>query len=461
MAKKILVFVLILYSSGVLAQDNIVFDDLRQHNLTHLNSSLVNPTFSMDWNNPRSATLWSRWQWQTPDADPTTLFFNYSQLIGQQFSGGVAFFQNSTSEFQNTGAVLNFAFGIPMGENTNLFFGSNILVYQRGYNEGVTFVGTDNNMITQFSPGVRVQAGGFNFGLTVENALNFNFSENERNENNRIFNSLMSYDFPVGESYLRPQVYVKSIPDEDLQYGLNLLYQSNKYWVQGGYNVFYDFSGGAGIVLFEKLSVGALVEFTTSDPAFETGSTYELLLSYNFGKQKYRGQQQEPKEEPEEKIDREALKREQARRDSINRIKEAQRLAAIQKQRLDSIQKAREAKIQAELEKARQDSIARIEREKEVEILPNEKYEEVTTVDGLEPGFYLIANVFGTERYFENFMLMLNDQGLEPKSFYRSLNGYNYVYLKRYDNIEEARAARNSSFNGRYSGALWIFRVRN
>jgi hypothetical protein len=67
--------------------------------------------------------------------------------------------------------------------------------------------------------------------------------------------------------------------------------------------------------------------------------------------------------------------------------------------------------------------------------------------------------VFGTKKYYEAFMKTLGTKGLAPKSFYRSVNKYNYVYLERYDTMEEARKARDSKFGGRYQDALWIFRV--
>mgnify|MGYP000306612685 CR=1 FL=1 len=116
--------------------------------------------------------------------------------------------------------------------------------------------------------------------------------------------------------------------------------------------------------------------------------------------------------------------------------------------------------MQLAKEQARLDSLAAIELKKDVVLLPNEKYQEVTNEEGLQPGFYLIANVFGTKRYYENFMITLKRKGLNPGSFYRETNGYNYVYLKRYNSIQEARKDRDSKFNGQYEEKLWIFRVR-
>ncbi len=88
-----------------------------------------------------------------------------------------------------------------------------------------------------------------------------------------------------------------------------------------------------------------------------------------------------------------------------------------------------------------------------------EKYEEVLTEGELEPGFYLIANVFGTKKYFDAFMQDLRKKGIEPGSFLRVRNNYNYAYLKRYATISDARRARDNNFGGKYEGKTWIFRV--
>jgi hypothetical protein len=87
-------------------------------------------------------------------------------------------------------------------------------------------------------------------------------------------------------------------------------------------------------------------------------------------------------------------------------------------------------------------------------------YEEVHKLEGTASGYYLIANVFGTKKYYEAFMKTLTAKGLNPKSFYRSENKYNYVYLERYDTLEQAEQARDSNFSGRYPDKTWIFRVK-
>jgi len=471
MVRFALLLIFILGSGLAIGQQREIPPDFRSHNLTQFNSSLIDPTFSYSRNMPRSISVWSRWQWQTIDGDPTTLFINYTQKLTRQTAIGVGFLQNNTGIYLNRGANLNLSYAFELGEESNLVLGTNIFAFTRELADdqlvgnpvnGGSLLSAENNFITQFSPGIRINANSFSMGMVVENALEHNFTDSDIESAPRVFTGFVSNDFPLffldEVSYLRPQAYIRATPDFDTQYGLTALFRNPKFWVQGGYNNFYGISGGAGVTLFDKFSLGGLVEFGMDEPASSEDPTFEIVASYFFGEQKFA-----KKEEKEKKSVEERMKEAEERRRLAEEQREKERLERerqLAQARRDSINKAREAAIAAELEKARQDSIARVEREKEVEVLPDEKYEEVVAAGGLEPGFYLIANVFGTERYFLNFMKTLRTQGLEPKSFLRSLNNYNYVYLERYDTIDEARAARDSQFNGRYSEALWIFRVR-
>ncbi|MET1259645.1 PorP/SprF family type IX secretion system membrane protein [Flagellimonas sp. DF-77] len=455
----------------ICAQDAALPNDIRQHNLTQFNSSLFNPSFSLDRNMPRSLSLWSRWQWQTIDTDPTSIFLNYSQMFTAESSGGLGFYQNNTGVFLNTGAVLNYAHRIPLGENAGLIFGANVFVFQQELADDrftpddqidLIELSDENSFIAQFAPGLRINVNDFNMAMTIENALDYNFTDNEREAVERIFSASISNAFPVflldEVSYVRPMAYVRAIPNSDTQYGLTALFTNPKFWVQGGYNSFYGVSGGAGVTLKGKFSLGALVEFGIDDMVADEDPTFEVVASYFFGKQNFEPKEKKEKKTAEERMEEIAERRRLAEEERERlRLEEAARLAQARK---DSIEQARALQLQAEREQARLDSIARVEREREVEVLPNERYEEVVTADGVAPGFYLIANVFGTKRYFENFMETLRKQGLEPKSFYRSVNKYNYVYLERYDSIDAARQARDSGFNGSYDGSMWIFRVR-
>ncbi|HMB62630.1 MAG TPA: PorP/SprF family type IX secretion system membrane protein [Eudoraea sp.] len=644
MLKHRLLFFVLFAISALQSQDVLLPPDFRQHNLTEYNSSFLSPVFALDRNNPESLALWSRWQWQSIDADPTTLLLNYTRRLNTESVAGVGFFQNNTGIFLHSGGALNYAFALELKSNAQIAFGINLFGYTRKLaaenfqpdpNIILPLLPESNDFILRLAPSLRFKLDMFSIGIVAENLMDYNFSTKEKDTGptEKVYIGLASYQFPVSvfgsseSSFIQPTVYLKTLPNFDNQFGFTALFSTPKFWVQTGLNNFYGLSAGIGGRFFKKFSIGALMEFGTSQKVDGTDPTIEFMTSYHLGpndvRRKVIGFDEEEeveelpliteKEEVEEgpasrkeerKLEREArlaekqqkqeveamaLEQEklakaeeqsrekwrdcvvnrqketnlaeaerlaQLRRDSIAQSQRRIRLAenaekaalktkdsldAIQRQELalaqiqarqrvrDSIegvqkeqdlaralaaQKSRdsiaavreqEAIATAQKEEARQlaaqktrdslaairerERLAAVERERrqrendsiaeaavaqaavekqkdslapvvdEVKPAEGEKYEETATEDGLEPGFYLIANVFGTKKYFESFMATLQGRGLAPKSFFRSLNKYNYVYLQRYNSMAEARKARDSKFNGRYTGNTWIFRV--
>ena len=531
--------------------------DFRQHNLTEFNSSLLSPVFSLDRNNPQSVALWTRWQWQTVDGSPSTLFLNYSRKLNEESGIGVGFLQHNTGVFVNTGGVLNYAYNLVMNSSTQLTFGVNVIGFQRKLAEefimdpGLPIFEEKSNFILQIAPAVNLQLNAFSFGIAMENFIDRNLTAKEGNASatGLIYMALASYDFPIAifgdssTSYIRPTLYYKRLPDFDNQIGLNTFFSTPKFWAQVGYNNFYGISTGVGGYFFKKFSLGALVEFGTSADIKGQDPSFEIVTAFSFGQQVFEVEEEAILETEQEQVNEElavleaqrkqdslaavkaaeilALEQlqnqkskdsialvnqqielakaqelaetkrkdsivrvnqqielakaqelaETKRKDSIRMAKEAIAIAAIkagqEKSRIDSLNAVKQAEALAEARKLReknmQDSINALEKERtatEVVVLKKgEVYEEVASEEGLEPGYYLIANVFGTKKYFEAFVKKLSDEGLQPKSFYRAKNKYNYVYLKRYDSMQEARQARDSKFEGRYSGKTWIYRV--
>ncbi|WP_282180047.1 PorP/SprF family type IX secretion system membrane protein [Maribacter stanieri] len=527
---------------GLKAQEVVLPTDFRQQNLTEYNSSLINPAYSLDRNNPSSVALWARWQWQSYDADPTSLFLNYTTRLSDVSSAGVGFFQHNTGIFLNTGAALNYAYNIELSENVFLGVGLNLFAFQQKLADDRFFVPNpiqttiNNDFIIQMAPGVNLSIDGFNIGLVSENLFDYNFTTNERNTSpdDRMFQALVSYDFPVNvlatdnSSVFRPILYYKTIPGLDNQVGLTTLLTTNKYWAQAGYNSFYGFSGGVGGRFFKRVSFGALIEVGTSsdlkgqDPSFELVTSYklgalqtpeekleeQLIAEEEKNKEELLAKQEEKEVESTEltKAEKLALKREskkqerlaliesnrirdsiqdasrktgiaakeskrdlKRKRDSIENAKVEQALVAAkalkQQRQRDSIAVVmkREAEAVALAQKQRQDSIAQSEalamKNEVVEVKAGEKYEEVAKEGSLEPGYYLIANVFGTKKYLDAFLADMKKKGINAKSFFRQKNKYNYVYLAKYNFIKDARAARDSKLDGKYSDKIWIFRV--
>lgn len=527
---------------GLKAQEVVLPTDFRQQNLTEYNSSLINPAYSLDRNNPSSVALWTRWQWQSYDGDPTTLFLNYTARLNDVSAAGVGFFQHNTGIFLNTGAALNYAHTIELSDGVILGAGLNVFAFQQKLADDRFFVPNpiqttaENDFILQMAPGVNLSIDRFNIGLVSENLFDYNFTSNERNTSpeDRMFQTLVSYDFPVSvlstddNSVLRPMLYYKTIPGLDNQIGLTTLLTTDKYWAQAGYNSFYGFSGGVGGRFFKRLSFGALIEVGTSSELKGQDPSFELVTSYKLGTLRT----------PEEKLEEQLIAEEQKRKQEVlvkqednvivsneltkaeklalkRESKKQERLALIENKRIkdsiqnasskpklavkesrrdirrrkDSIENARaeqalvaakalkqqklqdsiatvkknEAAALALAQQRRQDSIAQSQalamKNEVVKVRAGEKYEEVTKEGSLEPGYYLIANVFGTKKYLDAFILDMQKRGINAKSFFRQKNKYNYVYLAKYNFIKEAREARDSKLSGKYTDKLWIFRV--
>lgn len=477
MLKYLVCICAIAFSAKILGQEVVLPSDFRQYSLTQFNASLWNPTYALDWNQPNAISIWTRWQWQSIDGDPTSTFVNYTHQLNTNAVAGLGFLQHNTGTFLYTGANLNFANVFQLDENVRLMAGLNLFAFQQTVADeqfvpidGIpeTELGGYEGFKVTFSPSFRLFINQFNVGLAFENAFGFNVSglENDSAEYFKTVTGTLSNDFPIyisdglGASYIRPVVYVKSVPIGDTQFGLNGLLSTSKFWVQGGYNSFYGLSGGIGATISNSFSIGGLMEFGTGADLKDEGSTFELLLSYNFKpKEREVVAEEEIDENVEEltKAENEAA----AKAERLNQeAMEQQRLAQLQRE-TDSLAQVERHRLALEEEMLRkQDSIAAIQNEKVV-LQANEKYEEVESEEGVAPGFYLIANVYGTQKYFQSFMESLKDKGLEPKSFYRSLNKYNYVYLERYNTMDEARKARDSKFFGKYPDKTWIFRVKS
>ncbi len=503
------------------AQEVSLPADLRQHTLTQYNASLFNPTFSLGRNNLQSISLWTRWQWQDIDKDPTTLFLNFTRSLNDKSAIGVGFLQHNTGIHFNSGGAFNYAYEIKFNRLVKLSLGANLFMFTQQLADdtppgismpGISQITPVQDFIMQLSPGFNLSIENFSLSFASENLFDYNFTDKDvhTDSSDKIFMGMASYNLPViasdSTAFIRPAVYLRSVPQQKSQIGANVLFSAKKYWVQTGYDSFYGISAGLGATFFDRLSLGALAEFGTSSSLNSSDPSFELIASIYIGRAGERRQIVDDfksddqklalaEEVSNEEMTEDVKKAKEAAKEGTEKVTETPReedkgtemeekksiTPTAKEQKIIEAQRQKEALVEAKMkkeqeekalaesekmkqEKQKMDSINKAKKlasktKEKVKLREGEKYQEVASEDGLEPGFYLIANVFGTKRYFDAFMNDLNKKGLQPKSFYRSENKYNYVYLQKYATINEARAARDSNFGGKYSGKTWIFRV--
>ena len=444
--------------------------DFRQHNLTRYNASLLNPVFSFVNNeNPKIAT-WGRIQWSELDNSPTTFFTNYSGRIGEYTGIGLGVFQNDADIFTNFGAIANYSRGFKIGRESWLTLGVNVIAATRSIDRN-NFTVDEFNMLPQagrddflltLMPGINLTLGDFNIGVSSENLLDYNFSSSEQETSfeDKIFLGNASYDFRFASSYgtfldgglLRTSVFVKEVPGIDTQYGGNLFLDIRNGWMQAGFNSFYGPSVGLGAKLFRTFAIGGLVELGNSDDRDFLGPTYEFVAAYEFGGGKSSGFAGPKKKKKKKKV----TKPVEEEKPTINLNEINIDLFPIRGGARDTVY----IRDTVYLDKNN------LPRDKELREKfygtgeENDRYLVVDGIDGVDYGFYLVVNVYETEKYFNLFMKNLDDRNLNPKYFYNNKNRYRYVYLRKFDTLKEIETVRASNYYGRYNGETWILWVR-
>ncbi|MBU2995900.1 type IX secretion system membrane protein PorP/SprF [Cellulophaga baltica] len=91
----------------------------------------------------------------------------------------------------------------------------------------------------------------------------------------------------------------------------------------------------------------------------------------------------------------------------------------------------------------------------------NVKTRKFKNLDGVNEGYYVVANVYKNEHYMNNFINELEENGIEADYFENKNNGLKYVYLKRSDSWEDALSSYESRMDDNYDAAMWIMNVDN
>lgn len=497
----------------VLSQRTTLPVDWRQHNLSKYNANVFNPALSFVRYESTNLSLWGRLQWVGIDNAPTTYLINYNGKIGERSGAGLALFQHNIGLFTDSGLMVNYARGIRLARDSWLTLGINFIGVRRGLNPASfitpepdpALLNNDQDFILSIMPGINLTINNFNIGFTSENLFDYNFtiSDQQTAFSDKIFLGYASYDYHLknngnaawNNALFRTTLYSKRVPDQDVQYGVQGFIDVPRYgWAQIGYNNFYGVAGGIGARVSQGISVGFLVETGTSSTNRAFGATYEITAAIEFGKRKKREEaisfSQGPKSkkklarERQQKV-RQANKFTTSNKDADNtktnkaadkaQVNETvNKTTATANNNNPNIKTAGNTTADTtqlddkSLQNIDLDKIETIDKDSDKEILnrvfnsknENPRYKAVDRIEGVEYGFYLVVNVFAEKRYYELFMKLLSNNGLEPKSFFNSENNYNYVYLKKYDKLSDIERDRRTKFNGNYTGKTWILWVR-
>ena len=78
-----------------------------------------------------------------------------------------------------------------------------------------------------------------------------------------------------------------------------------------------------------------------------------------------------------------------------------------------------------------------------------------------DKGFYVVANAFTVADNARQFSTLLGLKDVKSKSFVNKINNYTYVYLERFDQLEDAIGYYASKAENTYPEPLYIVSVNN
>jgi hypothetical protein len=82
-------------------------------------------------------------------------------------------------------------------------------------------------------------------------------------------------------------------------------------------------------------------------------------------------------------------------------------------------------------------------------------------IKGADEGFYIIAGVFANLDNAQDLVHKLKGKGFAAGNISYSGNGLNYVYLSRFDTLDNAIVACNSKLDGSYTNPFWLMNIDN
>jgi len=319
---------------------------------------------------------------------------------------------------------------------------------------------------------------------------------------------------------LMPLARARKVGAENIVFGGSLILDLPKLgWVQGGYDSFYGASAGVGFNLSKRLSLGYTMEKGLSNNFDNFGLTHEISFAYSFepnltedrvflenseddvvdsddfGQEDTIASSEELEDLKKKLAENDAIIAElMFRQDSLenNRKKDLEKRFEMVMRMVRNETKGERPDLEQKAEKlflgdnadiaVAANNVSNDGREK-TQTTENNRPTQVNTrktkpviaktpsnkvksrkfkdLQGVEDGYYVVANVYKGGQYMHKFIDGLEQQGIAADYIDNPNNGLKYVYLNRYNTWEEAVVAHKSNLNGNYSGEMWIMNVEN
>ncbi len=283
-------------------EDGIVALDIPVRNSLMFNRFEQNPTFSFVREQNKYITVTNKRELVQVEDAPETYLFNYAGRFRENIGAGIGLFQQNYGVFTNFGGLLNFAYNVRLEQDSNLTFGMNVGAYKSTLNTGKVVTNYKDpaleniptNLLLTINPGLNYGTGFMDFGISLNNAVTYNFESSGLLEENpkQGFQGHVMYTGYFGgygffdESRFSALARSEFQKDNSIYSGVLMLTVPKGIWAQVGYNNVYGASGGIGINITPQIAV----EYNYEKPFYglsNLGSAHEITLAYRFKNDNY------------------------------------------------------------------------------------------------------------------------------------------------------------------------------
>jgi type IX secretion system PorP/SprF family membrane protein len=283
---------------SIFSQTNgVVSFDVPAKNFLKFNKYLINPTFSFVKEEYPTITVFSKSQWTVFENAPQTYFASYSGKFAENNGFSLGAFNQNYGILATTGGILNYSRNVMFEEDSNLTFGLNIGVYKSGVNTSKIISNTvdplipnlNGNTILAINPGINYGNDMFDFGLSANNLVLYNFTNSlaVASDPEKSFQAHVMYTgFVSSNGYFDESKFTSLFRAENkkakTEFNANFMFEKPTLgWIQAGYNNIYGVSGGIGANITKNISVGYNFDKGLGDIDI-LGNTHEFILAYIF-----------------------------------------------------------------------------------------------------------------------------------------------------------------------------------
>jgi len=457
-----------------------------------------NPAMS-GLNGQTEVALINRKQWTGVQGAPNTNAIGANgNLADYKFGWSAYAFNDRTDIVNRTGVYGSYAYHIRFSETNTISLGLGAGYMNNAIDQSAIRVedGFDPLLYTNLMQGgqfdvnfgVRLQLGDFMLGASVPQLTapriiySDNFDGPIQYQLIRHYIVQTQYDFRLQNNrmVLSPYILMRAADQVQAQVDAGLMFDYTEYFFVGAaFRSNYAVTANAGVHLTENLTFGYAYDFSTSDYAYTLGNSHEFMLRWRFGTSKKDKRleneikkikdKQNRQGEDIDKVINERLDefKDEIRRDNARQLEETKKtikdevLTLYDPSNPNANRPTKQTEQPATTTTTTPATTPKTtttpktsDNKSTIKGYDNESYP--TNVKAGSKGYYVTAGVFGSESNASRLMQNLKNDGVDASMFKDSSNGMFYVFLMKFNTIQQAQQAKDSGLNGQYSGKLWI-----